>query len=144
MAARTKRKRSPPPHVQKAEEPSRAALASSNASLRELFVSYAWNDESQALVDRLESALSEHDIRLIRDRNEVGYKDGITDVLSDMNALSPRQHEGTGFEELLRRIHAPTAPTRAQDERSRWTSTTVRDGGTMVGEVGTAWAMALS
>jgi hypothetical protein len=32
--------------------------------------------------------------------------DGIADTLRDMNALTPDQHEGSGFEELIRRIRA--------------------------------------
>lgn len=178
----------------------------------EVFVSYGWTDESIAIVDRLEGALQEYGIRLRRDRNEVGYKDsisefmqrigqgkcvvvvisdkylkseycmfelvqiakneqfrerifpillsdakilkaserieyaeywekefrkldngikklrgdnltkvhetldlyseirrlfdGITDTLRDMNALTPEQHEGSGFEDLIRRIRA--------------------------------------
>jgi hypothetical protein len=34
--------------------------------------------------------------------------DTITDTLRDMNALTPDQHEGSGFEELIRRIRAQT------------------------------------
>lgn len=32
--------------------------------------------------------------------------DGIAGTLRDMNALTPDQHEGTGFDELIRRIQA--------------------------------------
>jgi hypothetical protein len=32
--------------------------------------------------------------------------DDITDKLRDMNALTLEQHEGSGFEELIRRIRA--------------------------------------
>jgi hypothetical protein len=32
--------------------------------------------------------------------------DTITGTLRDMNALTPDQHEGSGFEELIRRIRA--------------------------------------
>lgn len=178
----------------------------------EVFVSYAWNKESCVIVDRLQQALEQEGIRLIRDREEVRYKDsirefmrrigegkcvvvvisekylksencmfemvevakaqglrerifpivladaniykatgriryvrhwedqiheldealktvrgdnltklqedlnsyaeirrlfdGITDTLRDMNALTPDQHEGSGFDELIRRIRA--------------------------------------
>jgi len=47
----------------------------------EVFVSYAWTDESSALVDRLQKALEEHSIRLLRDREEVRYKDSIRDFM---------------------------------------------------------------
>jgi internalin A len=43
----------------------------------EVFVSYAWTEESSALVDRLQKALDESGIRVLRDREEVRYKDSI-------------------------------------------------------------------
>ena len=47
----------------------------------EVFVSYAWTEPSSALVDRLQKALEEHGIRLLRDREEVRYKDSIRDFM---------------------------------------------------------------
>ncbi len=47
----------------------------------EVFVSYAWNTESCAIVDRLQQALGQQSIRLIRDREEVRYKDSIRDFM---------------------------------------------------------------
>lgn len=47
----------------------------------EVFVSYAWSSESNAIVDKLEQSLQEHGIRLIRDREEVRYKDSIRDFM---------------------------------------------------------------
>ena len=47
----------------------------------EVFVSYAWNPESCAIVDQLEQALGEHGIRLLRDRGQVRYKDSIRDFM---------------------------------------------------------------
>lgn len=47
----------------------------------EVFVSYAWNQESCAIVDRLQEALGDQGIRLIRDREEVRYKDSIRDFM---------------------------------------------------------------
>lgn len=47
----------------------------------EVFVSYAWNAESSAIVDRLQHALGEQGIRLIRDREEVRYRDSIRDFM---------------------------------------------------------------
>ena len=48
---------------------------------REVFVSYAWTDESNAFVDRLQKALEQHEVRLIRDREEMRYKDSIRDFM---------------------------------------------------------------
>jgi internalin A len=47
----------------------------------EVFVSYAWTTESAAMVERIQHALEEHGIRLIRDREEVRYKDSIRDFM---------------------------------------------------------------
>jgi hypothetical protein len=60
-------------------DPSRSRMpdVSSAPQSPEVFVSYAWNQESNALVDRLQEALGQHGIRLIRDREEVRYKDSI-------------------------------------------------------------------
>jgi hypothetical protein len=46
-----------------------------------VFVSYAWNPESCAVVDRLQQALGEQGIRLLRDREEVRFKDSIGDFM---------------------------------------------------------------
>jgi hypothetical protein len=58
-----------------------ATQGSLNSTAPEVFVSYAWNDESCAIVDRLQRALAEHGIRLARDREEVRYKDSIRDFM---------------------------------------------------------------
>ena len=47
----------------------------------EIFVSYAWNAASKAIVDRLEEALKQNGIRLLRDREEVRYKDSIREFM---------------------------------------------------------------
>ena len=47
----------------------------------EVFVSYAWTKESNEIVDRLQQALKENDIRLTRDREEVRYKDSIRNFM---------------------------------------------------------------
>ena len=44
-------------------------------------MSYAWNPESCAVVERLQKALSSQSIQLIRDREEVRYKDSIRDFM---------------------------------------------------------------
>jgi internalin A len=51
---------------------------------REVYVSYAWTDESNALVDQLEAVCKEYGIALIRERNELRYKDSIRDFMSRM------------------------------------------------------------
>jgi internalin A len=56
-------------------------LASPPPLVPEVFVSYAWNAESRAIVDALHQALGLHGIRLIRDREEVRYKDSIRDFM---------------------------------------------------------------
>ncbi len=50
----------------------------------EVFVSYSWAQESNAAVDQIEKALREHDIRLIRDKNEIKYKDAIGIFMRDL------------------------------------------------------------
>lgn len=47
----------------------------------EVFVSYAWNNESCAIVDNLQQALEGQEIHLLRDREEVRYKDSIRDFM---------------------------------------------------------------
>lgn len=44
---------------------------------QEVFVSYAWTDESRAFVDRVEQAFRQNGLSLIRDRNDTRYKDSI-------------------------------------------------------------------
>lgn len=51
------------------------------APLKEVFVSYAWADESTAIVDKLQEALKEHNIRFIRDKDEIKYRDSIRDFM---------------------------------------------------------------
>jgi GTPase SAR1 family protein len=48
---------------------------------KEVFVSYKWMDESNAIVDQLEKTLSTSGIRLFRDKNEMKYKDSIQDFM---------------------------------------------------------------
>ncbi|MBI5368956.1 MAG: leucine-rich repeat domain-containing protein [Planctomycetes bacterium] len=47
------------------------------AEPREVYVSYARKPESAAVADQLEAACQERDIRLLRDQNEIRYKDSI-------------------------------------------------------------------
>jgi hypothetical protein len=39
-----------------------------------VFVSYAWNDESEEMVDQIEQSLQARGIRIIRDKRDLGYK----------------------------------------------------------------------
>lgn len=48
---------------------------------KEVFVSYAWTDESTAIVDKLQEAFQGRNIVLIRDKNEMRYKDSIRDFM---------------------------------------------------------------
>ncbi|MCI0364053.1 MAG: toll/interleukin-1 receptor domain-containing protein, partial [Phycisphaerales bacterium] len=51
------------------------------AESRQVFVSYSWMPESTAVVDEIEGILGAHGITLIRDRNEIAYKDNIRDFM---------------------------------------------------------------
>lgn len=51
------------------------------APTKEVFVSYAWTDESIAIVDALQAACEEREIVLVRDKNEMRYKDSIRDFM---------------------------------------------------------------
>lgn len=48
---------------------------------KEVFVSYAWTEESVALVDKLQEAFQVRDINFVRDKSEVRYKDSIRDFM---------------------------------------------------------------
>lgn len=47
----------------------------------EVFVSYAWSDESTAIVDKLQHAFEQTGTRLLRDREDIRYKDSIRDFM---------------------------------------------------------------
>jgi GTPase SAR1 family protein len=49
--------------------------------VKEVFVSYAWDDQSTAIVEKLQEALRGSDIVLVRDKNEMRYKDSIRDFM---------------------------------------------------------------
>jgi internalin A len=53
---------------------------------RRVFVSYKQSDESIALVDRIENVLRDHGITLIRDRNEVAYRDSFRKFMERLGA----------------------------------------------------------
>jgi internalin A len=58
-----------------------ACLPSEADPLKEVFVSYAWSDESTAIVDKLQEAFKGRDVVLVRDKNEMLYKDSIRDFM---------------------------------------------------------------
>jgi internalin A len=53
-------------------------------SRKEVFVSYAWTTDSQALVDRLEDTFRVREITLLRDKNAIRYRDSIGDFMKRM------------------------------------------------------------
>ena len=65
---------------ERAAEPALVSASTASPS-QEVFVSYAWTEESRALVDRLQAALEAQGIRLLRDREEVRYKDSIREFM---------------------------------------------------------------
>lgn len=58
-----------------------AARLISDLLPKEVFVSYAWSDESEAVVNQLQQAFEDRDIKFIRDKNEMRYKDSIRDFM---------------------------------------------------------------
>ncbi len=79
-----------------------------------------WEDEIRALDEALKTVRGDNLTKLQEDLNLYAeirrLFDGIADTLRDMNSLTAEEHEGSGFEELLRRIraqvHNPSAGTR--------------------------------
>ena len=41
---------------------------------QEVFLSYAWGGEREEIVDKLDEAFKQRDIRLVRDKSELGFK----------------------------------------------------------------------
>jgi hypothetical protein len=48
---------------------------------KEVFISYGWGEEREELVDKLEQALKDKKIPIVRDKNEVGYKERIKNFM---------------------------------------------------------------
>ena len=69
-----------------------------------------WEDEIHELDEALKTVRGDNLTKLQEDLNSYSeirrLFDGIADTLRDMNALTPDQHEGSGFAELIRRIRA--------------------------------------
>lgn len=53
---------------------------------KEVFVSYAWGGESGRIVDELETSFAGQDIALLRDRNEIGYRDSIREFMKRLGS----------------------------------------------------------
>jgi internalin A len=49
---------------------------------REIYVSYAWSDDSRAVVAQIQSAFQNVGLHLRRDQDEIGYKDSIRDFMN--------------------------------------------------------------
>jgi len=79
------------------------------ATGRVKYVHY-WESEIQELDEALKTVRGDNLTKLQEDLNIYSeirrLFDGIADTLRDMNALTPDQHEGSGFEELIRRVRA--------------------------------------
>jgi len=58
-----------------------ACSPAESSPLKEVFVSYAWADDSTTIVDKLQEAFKGRDIALVRDKNDMRYKDSIRDFM---------------------------------------------------------------
>jgi hypothetical protein len=69
-----------------------------------------WETEIKTLDEALKTVRGDNLMKLQEDLNVYSeirrLFDGIADTLRDMNALSPDQHEGSDFEELINRVRA--------------------------------------
>ena len=69
-----------------------------------------WEEQIRELDEALKTVRGDNLTKLQEDLNVYAeirrLFDGIADTMRDMNALTPDQHEGSGFDELIRRIRA--------------------------------------
>ena len=65
--------------------PPRAAAPRADP-IKEVFVSYAWTPESERIVDGLGAALEARGIKLLRDKNELHYKESIREFMKRIGA----------------------------------------------------------
>lgn len=63
------------------EPPAESEATASPSPPAEVFVSYAWTPESDAMVDKLQQAFASTEIKLLRDSEEMRYKDSIRDFM---------------------------------------------------------------
>ncbi|MEO1393022.1 MAG: HEAT repeat domain-containing protein [Cyanobacteria bacterium J06634_5] len=57
---------------------------STSMKTREVFISYAWNGESETIADQLNKAFQSQNINIIRDKKDVGYKANIRDFMQQI------------------------------------------------------------
>jgi internalin A len=70
-----------PPTTESPAESEAAASAPAAPRPAEVFVSYAWTPESSTMVDKLQQAFASTEIKLLRDSEELRYKDSIRDFM---------------------------------------------------------------
>jgi Leucine-rich repeat (LRR) protein/GTPase SAR1 family protein len=61
--------------------PTSEPIALAKEPRKEVFVSYAWGGESDRVVDRLEQTFGERGVFIVRDKNDVHYRDSIQDFM---------------------------------------------------------------
>lgn len=49
-----------------------------------IYISYAWNQESEAIADSIEAEFLKRGVRIIRDKNDLGYKGRIKDFMEQI------------------------------------------------------------
>lgn len=59
-------------------------LLAPSTTQKQVYVSYSWIPDSNAIIDEIEKALAKHDIRLFRDRNEIKYRQGIREFVRNL------------------------------------------------------------
>lgn len=62
-------------------ESGQAQISTAGQLEKEVFVSYAWRDESEEIVNQLEKAFQDKDITLVRDKHDLGYKGRIKEFM---------------------------------------------------------------
>jgi hypothetical protein len=66
--------------------PDNGSFAGRLADSLKIFVSYRWTPASIAIVDQIENELRESGVKLLRDRNEVAYRDSFRDFMRRLAA----------------------------------------------------------
>jgi internalin A len=88
------------------------SATSYKATGRIKYVSY-WENEIRELDEALKTVRADNLTKLHDDLDLYSeirrLFDGIADTLRDMNALTPDEHEGSGFEAMIGRIRAQLA-----------------------------------
>lgn len=55
-----------------------------SSSIPAIFISYAWGSESEAIAESVEKELQKRGLRIIRDKNDLGYKGRIKDFMAQI------------------------------------------------------------